>query len=127
MTEEGGSGSGSRKVKVDRSGAPFAVKQRGGKRQKKADLRAELTAGEREPQESWSEAKRDAHNRLQALAARRRELAALEKQAREDFRAAAESRGRLRLMFRERLRKAQVSIRSCRRLRVFTLLRPRGK
>ena len=90
MTEEGGSGT--LKHKLDPSGVPFAVKQRGGKRQKKADLRAEPTAsGAREAQEHWSEAKREAYPRIQALAARRKELSALEKQAREDFRTAGES------------------------------------
>ena len=83
-----GSGS-SKKQKLDPSGVPFSTRTRGGKRQKKADARAEQTAaGEREPKEYWSEAKRDAYNRLQALAERRRELSVLEAKAREDFQAA---------------------------------------
>ena len=68
---------------------PFSTRQRGGKKQKKADARAEQTAaGEREPKEFWSEAKREAYNRLQSLAERRRELSVLEAKAREDFQSA---------------------------------------
>ena len=74
---------------MDPSGVPFSTRTRGGKKQKKADVRAEQTAaGEREPKEFWSEAKRDAYNRLQSLAERRRELSVLEAKAREDFHAA---------------------------------------
>ena len=78
-----------KKQKLDPSGVPFSTRTRGGKKQKKADARAEQTAaGEREPKEYWSEAKRDAYNRLQSLAERRRELSVLEAKAREDFQAA---------------------------------------
>ena len=71
-----------RKQKLDPSGVPFSTRTRGGKKQKKADARAEQTAaGEREPKEFWSE-------RLQSLAERRRELSVLEAKAREDFHAA---------------------------------------
>ena len=87
MDGRGRWGVGGRKQKLDPSGVPFT--QRGGKRQKKADLRAqEVESGAKVPLEQWSEAKRSAYQRLQSLAARRKELSALEKQGREDFRIA---------------------------------------
>ena len=46
MAEEGGAGG--RKQKLDPSGVPLTVRQRGGKRQKKDDLRAqEVESGAR--------------------------------------------------------------------------------
>ena len=67
------------KVKLDRSGRPFTVRERGGKRAKAQRERIETTIrGERAPQVFWSETKIAAWSR-------RQELDALERQARAAF------------------------------------------
>ena len=69
---------------------PFAARQRGGKKAKKAEARARDTeAGLRQPQEGWSEEKRAAYARLQDLQNRRRQLVRLEAEALDVFRKAS--------------------------------------